>query len=717
MSESHIPHDRSERPHKKHQQHNPHKKQQQQGQQKQQQHHEGQHQGKNHPDHKHNQQQRHQQKETFGERRDEHPNTQHGQNKHRPHEQRDQRHERPREYRENPQHREHHNQRHEPSIHGKNQEHHPQENRGQKPPQQQKHHNKSHQHGQQQRPTQKHGQQQQRHKSLAREEQDTFADTTTTQPKNIAGTGGREQSWNKAEPGDVQNSAATITPDFIPPEPVFEAFNPIPELGLINTPNAPDVQDQEPESKKNTLPEIVFPPATSPGTTGLPPLDRPLYPGARGAAIRVLSRVEQSDSYLDKVLESELAGSDLNALDRALLTELVHGVLRWQSRLDWILTGFYHGEFVKCITPVKNAMRIALYQVMFLSKIPPFAAVNESVEIIKRLKGARSANLVNAVLRNILHNIANIRYPQREEDVHRYFSVMYAHPYWMVKRWAKRYGDEMTEALLKANNERPKVVLRLNPMLAQRTALLEFFDTQEIKHWDTPYHENLIMVGSLSSVREWDAYQQGWFSVQDVSAAMVAELAAPKPGALVYDLCAAPGGKTTYCAELMHNEGKIIAVDKYPGKLLLIQENLERLKLTCIETLVADARTFKPKELADVVLVDAPCSGLGTLAKKPDIRWKTQTETIPPLARLQREILINAAKLVKPGGTLVYSTCTIEPEENVEQAEWFLREFPDFQVEDAVQFLPEQVCSDGYMQTFPHQHQMDGAFAVRFVKK
>jgi 16S rRNA (cytosine967-C5)-methyltransferase len=535
--------------------------------------------------------------------------------------------------------------------------------------------------------------------------------------------------------------------------------------------------DEEPATKEEKE-ELVFPPAQTIGAPGMN-LEQPnLYTGARGAAIRILSRVERSDTYLDRALEHELEHSDLNALDRALLTELVHGVLRWQSKLDWVLTGFYHGEFVKCITPVKNAMRIALYQVMFLTKIPPFAAVNESVELIKRLKGARSANLVNAVLRNILHNINNIRYPIREQDPTRHLSIMYGHPSWLVRRWLHRFGEEQTELLLKTNNERPKVALRLSPLQGSREDLVKYLDEQQIKQWESPYDERFILVGSLSAVREWESFQGGWFSVQDPSAALVVRLASPQAGQTVLDLCAAPGGKATFAAELMLNQGRVIALDKYDGKLDTVRENAARLRLSCIETRSADARTvtpfealstiaaqeqsqreqiareqavraeqerrdgknkknrrdknekfferreekpviktISPEELADVVFVDAPCSGTGTLSKKPDIRWKLDTDSFPALTKLQRDILRNAAELVKVGGTLVYSTCTIEPEENTGTAAWFLEHFPNFALEPAEQYLPEAVCKDGFMQTFPHIHKTDGAFAARFVRK
>lgn len=444
----------------------------------------------------------------------------------------------------------------------------------------------------------------------------------------------------------------------------------------------------------------------------------PIYKGARGLAIKILTRLDQSDSYLDKLLEYELSICDLKPLDRALLTEIVNGVTRWQGRLDWVLTGFYHGEFVKCIVPVKNAMRIALYQILFLQKIPPFAAVNESVELIKRLKGHRSGNLVNAILRNILHNVNNIRYPNKYEDLPRYLSVFYSHPFWMTKRWFDRLGATDAEELLKLNNERPKITLRLNLSRCNRPELLKFLDEQQVKYWDSTIDpERLLQVGSLSAVRDWMPFQEGWFSVQDSSAAMVVKLARPQAGQRIYDVCAAPGGKTTYAAELSNDEAEILAMDKYGGKLHLIEESAKRLGLKSIKTQAQDIRHFKTTTLADLVMVDAPCSGLGTLSKKPDIKWKFNLTDFTPLVKIQREILTASARLVKPGGTLVYSTCTIEPEENEQQVEWFLQQFPDFTLDRAENYLPENICSNGYMQTFPHKHNCDGAFAARLVKK
>lgn len=441
----------------------------------------------------------------------------------------------------------------------------------------------------------------------------------------------------------------------------------------------------------------------------------PLYIGARGAAVRILSRFDRSDSYLDKLLEYELRTSDLSPQDKALLTELVNGTIRWQGKLDWILTGFYHGEFDKCLTPIKNAMRIALYQIMFLTKIPHSAAINESVEIIKRLKGERSAGIVNGVLRNVLRHIDDIRYPNTNEDNLWYYSVIYSHPRWLVKRWTDIFGDTETERMLKANVQRPTLTLRTNLLRATPEQIAEWLDVQQIPYSVSKYLPQSLQVSSLRDIASNDVFTNGWISVQDVSASLAAVLAAPKEKQTVIDLCAAPGGKSFYIAELMKNTGKVISIDKYEAKLRFIKSGAERLGLSGIQTEVADARTYKHAPV-DIVIADVPCSGHGTLSKKPDIKWKREATDIQKLVTLQREIMANAVNLVKVGGALLYSTCTVEPDENFQNVEWFLKQYPNFMLDEAENYLPQDVCSQGCMQTFPHRHGTDGAFAARLVR-
>ncbi len=441
-----------------------------------------------------------------------------------------------------------------------------------------------------------------------------------------------------------------------------------------------------------------------------------LYQGARGAAIRILSRFERSDSYIDKLLDAEFRLGGLNPQDKALLTELVNGVMRWQAKLDWILTGFYHGEFEKCLTPVKNAMRVALYQVLFLSKIPHSAAINESVEVIKRIKGEKSAGIVNGVLRNVLRNINAIRYPRKEDDIHWYYSVMYSHPRWIVKRWAERFGDKQTEELLKANVQRPVLTVRTNRLVAEADFVNDWLTAHDIPRQQSALVEESFEVSSLRDIVGTELFTKGMVSIQDTSATMAARLAQAKPGNTVFDVCAAPGGKSFVLAEMMNNKGSILALDKYEQKLRFVENDAKRLGIDIIKTAVGDAITFSHEQQADIVLTDVPCSGFGTLAKKPEIKWRRELKDIEQLTKTQDAILSNAAKLVKKGGVMLYSTCSIEPEENSMRIEKFLAENPNFQLDDAANYLPQNVCKDGFMQTFPHVHNTDGAFAARLIK-
>ncbi len=444
---------------------------------------------------------------------------------------------------------------------------------------------------------------------------------------------------------------------------------------------------------------------------------RSLYAGARGTAVKILNRVERTDSYLDKVLDAELRLPDLNDLDKGLLSEIVHGVLRWQGRLDWILNGFSHGNFAKSEINIKNTLRVALYQILFLDRVPHAAAVNEGVEFIKRIRGEKPAGLVNAVLRNIIRNIDGIRYPDAAEDQTQYLAVYYSHPLWMVRRWVERYGIEATTKLLTANNERPDLSMRVNRLKNNRAQFLEKLGHLHLQATPSAYLDQFVRTKSLSGIAQMDLFRGGYFTIQDESAALPCQLLAPRPSDRVFDLCAAPGGKTTNLAEMMNNQGEVVAIDKYEAKLKMIQASCDRLGLKNVVLRAADASALEAG-VADRVLLDAPCSGLGVLTKKPDIKWKRDIPDILRLAKAQSAMIENAATLVRPGGVLVYSTCTIEPEENEQVVRGFLERHPDFAPDDARQFVPERLVSeDGFIHTFPHLHGMDGTFAARMVRK
>lgn len=441
-----------------------------------------------------------------------------------------------------------------------------------------------------------------------------------------------------------------------------------------------------------------------------------LYDGVRGLAIKILNRIDRTDAYLDKLLEIEIKNSDLSGQDKALLYEIVHGVMRWLGRIDWILIGFYKGQFSKCIPNVKNSMRVALYQILFLDRVPNYAAVNEAVDFVKKLQGQKSADLTNAVLRSIIRAKDGIRYPKKDEDLAAYMSAYYSHPSWLVKRWLNRYGEQQTEQLLIANNHRPSLHIRLNNLKTNIEKLKSLMHEVDLKFTDGLYNKEFIRLAALTNITDWKYFKEGYFNVQDESTGISPKLLDLKPGMKVLDMCAAPGGKTGHIADIMNNEGEIVALDRYESRLKILEKNLDRLGVTNVRAIVADANEFEENDF-DRILIDAPCSGLGTLTKKPDIKWQRDVIDLRKLSVYQTELLRSAAKLLKVGGVFVYSTCTIEPEENWEVIERFLVENPEFELESAKDFINEKLVDEkGYVRTLPHMHSIDGAFAARLVK-
>jgi len=439
---------------------------------------------------------------------------------------------------------------------------------------------------------------------------------------------------------------------------------------------------------------------------------------ARKLAVKILNRYERSDAYLDKLIYYSLDNYELNDADRGLLTEICYGVMRQRQKLDWVLTGFFHGEFNKCLNLVKNAMRIALYQILFLDKIPHFSAIDESVQIVKEIQGERAAGLVNGVLRNIVRNLDNIRYPKPGDDHYHYLAVMHSHPKWLARRLAMQFSEDEAIKIMDANNEKPGLALRVNRIQESPENVIAIFQEKNVAHKVSPRTEACIHLFSSSiNVSHSELFKQGKITVQDESAYWAVRLATPKKGQKILDTCSAPGGKTCLMAELAENEAEIIAIDKFPAKIELVRQNIERLGAKNISAFPKVLEKFKSSGDFDLVFLDAPCSGLGNLAKKPEIKWKRELEDILNLIKTQREMLTLAATHVKPGGLLVFSTCTIDLDENFGNAKWFLENNPDFELEPAENYIPAELCKDGYMATYWHIHGIGGAFAARFRKK
>ena len=438
-----------------------------------------------------------------------------------------------------------------------------------------------------------------------------------------------------------------------------------------------------------------------------------LYAGVRGLSVKILNRVDRTDAYLDKLLEIEIKNSELSSKDKALLFEIVHGVIRWLGRIDWVLNGFYKGQFSKCIPNVKNSMRVALYQILFLDRVPDHAAVNESVEFVKKLQGEKSGNLTNAVLRNIIRNRKAIRYPNRDEDPTSYLAAYYSHPTWMVRRWIARFGEEDTERLLIANNKKPIHTLRVNSIKTNSAELKSLLKSVDLKYIEGKFNKEYLQLNTLTNITSWEYFQKGYFAIQDESTGFSCKALNPKPGMKILDLCAAPGGKTAFIADLMENKGEIVALDKFESRLELSKRNIERLGINNVRYIAKDALEMKENDF-DAVLADVPCSGLGTLTKKPDIKWKKDFSDIRKLSKIQLALLKKACELVKVGGEVVYSTCTIEPEENIEIVKQLLNSNDNFELINLKdQFPSELLDENGCIQTIPNKHKIDGAFVAK----
>lgn len=447
-----------------------------------------------------------------------------------------------------------------------------------------------------------------------------------------------------------------------------------------------------------------------------------IYGDVRSLAVKILTRVERTDAYLDKIIDFEVRNADfLNDYDKSLLNEISHGVIRWLRRLDWFLNGFYRGQWDKAVPEIKNTLRVALYQILFLNKIPDYAAVNEATEFVKRFSTQKHADVVNGLLRNIIRNKEQLVYPTREIDEVKFLGLTYSHPNWMVKRWLQRFGFEEAEKLTEANNKRPILTLRLNNLKTNKDKVFKSLTEKRITYRICRYINYFFTLRLMSKIYIDEDFMNGYYTVQDESAGLVAILLAPRENDVILDMCAAPGGKTTHIAQLTNNKCKMIATDKYDVKINTLRENASRLGVTCIEFVQDDALDFSSDMVTsqrfDKILLDAPCSGLGVLSKKPEIRWKREYEDIIKLTEIQKQLLENASKYLKPGGVIVYSTCTTEPEENIDIVNDFLQRHKEFKIDNASQYVhPELVNSHGCIETFPHKHGMDGSFAARLVR-
>jgi len=436
----------------------------------------------------------------------------------------------------------------------------------------------------------------------------------------------------------------------------------------------------------------------------------------RQLIVKLLDRFERTDAYADLLLDQELKKNKVNPKDSALIQEIFFGVIRWRNRLNWIIKHLYQGSLKKAPRFVGHILHISIYQLIFLDNIPDYAVINEAVAIAKSKGSVYWGKKINAILRIFQQNQYAIPLPDRTKNPTEYIAVKYSHPEWMVKRWIKRWDEEETISLCEFNNKNPKLSLRVNSLKAKTKEVLKLLAAQNYPATRSPYIENFLLAEKLPELSQFEPFQHGLFSIQDVSAGLACKLLDPQPEDTILDLCSAPGGKATFIAELTGGGASIIAVDRNYSRLKLVRQNCTRLELNSIFPVQADGIRFNCKNINKIIL-DAPCSGLGVLAKRVDLRWKRTTEQIQELSQLQRKLIYNTANLLNPGGVLVYCTCTIEPEENERIIEQFLAENKNFEIQPASEFVPKETTdSNGFIYTFPHRHGIDGSFAARLVR-
>jgi 16S rRNA (cytosine967-C5)-methyltransferase len=432
--------------------------------------------------------------------------------------------------------------------------------------------------------------------------------------------------------------------------------------------------------------------------------------------------VQRAGAYADLLLHASLARSALSAPDRAFATELVYGTLRWRGRIDHLLRRCLDRDLERLEPLVATALRLGAYQILFAARVPASAAVDESVRCVRALGAERSTGLVNAVLRRLAREHDAIALPALLDDPLGHLMHTLSLPQWIAARWIESYGPEEAAALAAACNEVPPLTVRANPQVISRDALLDELRTRYPEARPCRFAPHGIVLGRRGNPSLDPAFREGRFTVQDEASQLVVSLLDPAPGERVLDLCAAPGGKATAIAERIGPTGSLVAIDRNPRRLELVRRAARRLRLANLVCKATDATRPLPEGLVesgfDRVLVDAPCSGLGALRRNPDARWRVQPEDPARLAETQRALLRSAASALRPGGVLVYSTCTLLPEENEAVVEAFLRESTGFAsrasaAPDEVQALLDAA---GHLRTGPHRHDCDGFFAARIER-
>jgi 16S rRNA (cytosine967-C5)-methyltransferase len=434
----------------------------------------------------------------------------------------------------------------------------------------------------------------------------------------------------------------------------------------------------------------------------------------RDEALGIIVKVIKNNMFSDKLLSQSVKKCKESHESVSLLYFLVRGVIKMQLHLDHVISHFVDPEKYKNTDlRIKAILYLAFYQLIFCKSIPAHAAVNESVELAKKHYNDQIANFINAVLREYLRNPV-VSYPT--DDAQR-ISVEHSFPIDIIKKLLTHLDAEKVEYLCMYFNEAPRLYMRVNRLATNQDKLIKYFSKKGVTMAQSGPSKSIMTTTNADIVLNDVAFDEGYFTIQDTSAAMVIELLDPQHDESILDLFAGRGGKTSYISELMDNTGEVIAVDKIPHKIKELKQTLNRVLATNVQLVVEDAFRFGPRApIYDRVIIDVPCSGWGVFQKKAELRWQVRQD-IPELLKLQEKALETATHFVKPGGYLVYSTCTINPDENEEQIYKFLRHNPLYEIIPAQTIIPAEYTQNGFLKTIPNIHHMDGAFAAKLRKR
>lgn len=436
-------------------------------------------------------------------------------------------------------------------------------------------------------------------------------------------------------------------------------------------------------------------------------------PELRKRAAQNINRILYQGAYQNIIIANLSASKQFTPQEKTYIIDSITGVVTLRKRLDWIISCFSSKPSKRLERLVRIYLAIGIFDLLEQSNIPAYAVINEIVEAVKLGIGKKAAGYVNGLLRSVHRESSSISFPDLKHDPVKSLSIQYSHPEWMIERWIERFGIQDTKHLCVWNNTKHPLTIRVNTLKRNFSEFIQYLSDNNLTVDVGQNLENMFRIRSGSSLFQSEWFSNGYFSVQSQSSALAVLAMEPDPNDTIIDLCAAPGGKSTYCAELMKNSGVIVSSDTSVKRLHLLKDSVKRLGITCINIVCSDYTSFKYKG-ADKIIVDVPCSGLGTLHQKPDIRWKRRKSDLAELAELQYSILSGSTKLLKTGGTILYSTCTIEPEENENVIGRFLDRHPHFRLEQCSAIQKIFTSKKDMLYTLlPFKHNLDGSFIAK----